>query len=625
MQQFTYYTGGLQGAKQTILLSSDQMVIRSAKHGDGSRKDVQLPKSYQQFCEKRFDVPNKGVSVFDVLGNDPEVIRDQLRAQLPKSTKIAFAGRALQHPVSKQPTIYTENLYLRFGAGVKTLHQTQFLQRWKLEVKRKWEFAEGAYLIKLTEGTGTETFGIAESLLQYSELALCQPELLWQRTPKAIHAQQWHLVSGAASASVQEAHAISTGKGVCIAIIDDGVEMNHPEFRGKCVHPFNFVSRKPDGNPTAAIDAHGTNCAGVACAVGIQAAGVAPDALLMPLVIPSNTIGSMAEAEAIAWAADHGADVISCSWGPRDGSYLNTNDPLHKVTHAIPDFTRDAINYATTKGRGGKGCVITWAAGNGNESVDLDGYASHPDVLAIGACNEYSERSIYSDYGNALFCCFPSGDYQIAGKPKLKTSGLYVADRSGMRGRSAGDYTDSFSGTSAACPGVAGLVALLISVKPDFTVTQIRNQLILACDKIDSTNGKFDAQGHSKWYGFGRVNAQKLLGLDITAAHETIISIPTLCILEVCVAPKKGDSEYLIILNNSSIDHTSGIIITCGKKQIHTNILFKCREKRQILLPKSWLPNIKGTVTITDVAGALIDSVTWKKSELDSFGRKNNI
>src|SRR4051812_1068588 len=75
----------------------------------------------------------------------------------------------------------------------------------------------------------------------------------------------------------------------------------------------------------------------------------------------------------LRWAADHGADVLSCSWGPVDGNWRNDNDPTHQQVSPIPDHTRLAIDYAASQGRGGKGCLIFFAAGNGNGNVDRDG------------------------------------------------------------------------------------------------------------------------------------------------------------------------------------------------------------------------------------------------------------
>ena len=67
-------------------------------------------------------------------------------------------------------------------------------------------------------------------------------------------------------------------------------------------------------------DNHGTPCACVAAASGIKASGVAPEAMLMPIRLRSG-LGSMSEATAFKWAVDHGADIISCSWGPDDGDW----------------------------------------------------------------------------------------------------------------------------------------------------------------------------------------------------------------------------------------------------------------------------------------------------------------
>ncbi|MFN9941677.1 MAG: S8 family serine peptidase, partial [bacterium] len=114
--------------------------------------------------------------------------------------------------------------------------------------------------------------------------------------------------------------------------------------------------------------------------------------------------------EAFKWAVDNGADVISCSWGPQDGDWWDLNDQQHKQVFQIPASTRLAIDYAVQYGRGGKGCVIFFASGNGNESVDNDGYASYSKVIAVAACNDRGTRSVYSDFGSAVWCAFPSGD-----------------------------------------------------------------------------------------------------------------------------------------------------------------------------------------------------------------------
>ena len=166
-------------------------------------------------------------------------------------------------------------------------------------------------------------FGLAERLLDEEAVELCHPELVRRLRERVAFPQQWHLrktnIGGRTidqSANVEAAWALSEGEGVTIAIIDDGVDIDHEEFRsaGKIVAPCDVTRKTNDPRP-GNLNNHGTACAGVACANGaFGASGVAPKARLMPIRLVSG-LGSQSEAEAFVWAAQHGADVISCSWG----------------------------------------------------------------------------------------------------------------------------------------------------------------------------------------------------------------------------------------------------------------------------------------------------------------------
>jgi subtilisin-like proprotein convertase family protein len=191
---------------------------------------------------------------------------------------------------------------------------------------------------------------------------------------------------------------------------------------------------------------------------------------------------------------------------------------MHKQVSPLPPNTRLAIDYVTASGRGGKGCVVLFAAGNGNESVDNDGYASYPRVTAVAACNDRGKRSVYSDFGKAVWCAFPSDDmaHLPSNHPAPLTPGIWTTDRQGEAGYNSGlpsegdvpgNYTNSFGGTSSACPGAAGIAALILSVNPALKWQEVKELLKRSCDKIDPSGGQYDAAGHSPLYGYGRLNA----------------------------------------------------------------------------------------------------------------------
>ena len=466
-----------------------------------------------------------------------KVLRDKARSILKRQKEICFAGRVLVDPKSQNPVLYTENFFVQFEADVAESTCRRILKSYGLTVKRPLAYARNAYFAQAEEGTGLKVFAIAEKVLADGKVLLCHPELVRESRRRGAFPQQWHLRKSTIgstvvdeSANVEAAWGLAKGEGVTIAVIDDGVDIDHEEFRtpGKIVAPRDVTFGTDNPRPGDS-DRHGTACAGVACADGnFGASGVAPLAKLIPIRLASE-LGSQNEADAFVWAAQNGADVISCSWGPFDGDFRNPNDPLHFQAAPLPDSTRLAIDYAVTQGRGGKGCVVLFAAGNGNESVDLDGYASYSKVMAVAACNDKGKKSPYSDFGKAVWCSFPSNNYYAS-----VTQGIWTTDNMGNRGYNPGDvnrgdaagnYTNSFGGTSSACPGAAGVAALVLSRNPSLRWDQVRDVMKQACEKIDTAGGNYDAGGRSDWYGFGRLNARKAVELAAPPVPTQVITV----------------------------------------------------------------------------------------------------
>jgi subtilisin family serine protease len=426
-------------------------------------------------------------------------------------------------PGGEDTVIITTRLLVQFRADLGEAQIAAALEEFKLRIVEPLPYASphGFMLEASPGGDGLGAVSAANTLVERRLVVFAEPDLIQSRhwkddgLPDLYAApylgNQWHLKA----VHAQDAWKYTEGSAaIRIAILDDGLDLGHEEFttpvalgQPKVADQFDFATGTADASPRTYIDNHGTACAGVAAASGVNASGVAPGCRLIIARVP-DYLGVSDEAKMFVWAADAGTDVISCSWGPADGL---------GATVLLPTATRLAIRYCVTQGRAGKGIPIFWAAGNGTELVSGDGYASNPDVMAIAACTAAEAPAHYSDYGPEIFACAPSSG-------GLGQPAIFTTDRRGpagynpgnaQRGDAPGDYTNSFGGTSSAAPLAAGIAALALSVNPALTVQQVRDLLARTADRIGGDT-QYDLMGHSDHYGHGRLNAA---GVVEGAAH----------------------------------------------------------------------------------------------------------
>ena len=434
------------------------------------------------------------------------------RAASAKNVKRAI--RAFKNG-SQPPIVETDEILVRFKSGVSIERARQLA----LSVGAELGEAIGASSpngFHAYVHTNTTAMDAANALHHKSEVQWSQPNFIWP-VKKAfapsdpLFAQQWHLRNsgqngGKPGADIKAVPAWNITLGspaITIAVIDTGIDIDHEDLRGRIVSPRDVIGNDADPRPdNLTTENHGTAIAGLIAATAnnrLGGVGVAPYCKIMPirLIAPGRTFAD--EAEAFRWAANRGADVINNSWEPE--APLTT----------LPDVTRDAINYATTTGRGGKGCVVVFAAGNGNVNVSTNVYASYSRVLAVGSSNNQDLKSGFSNFGAALDLVAPGGENTFSG-------GLTTTDVSGPRGYTPGEYVTNFdgaqdfAGTSAASAIASGVAALVLSRDPSLTYTAVYQRLQQTADKIDKANAKYDpVTGHSDLYGAGRINALRAL------------------------------------------------------------------------------------------------------------------
>ncbi len=384
------------------------------------------------------------------------------------------------------------------------------------------------YRVKKTD----DTLQVANRLSSLLAIAFAHPDFVIEkkgRTNDPLYRASWHL-HGNAGINVEAAWKYTKGSGIIVGLYDEGIDIEHEDLRDNIVGYGNFntdsgqIDLVAEGNaldnslpnaPKPASDIwHGTSCAGLIAATGDNnrgSVGVAPQAKLLAVRYASSNISR--DIEALYAMSKNGASIISNSWG----------------TYAMNDAFNDALRDLSQRGRNGKGTLIFFAAGNGynGEGCNMDLYyallsngqqrcenapskynapindeSESPYVISIAASTQYDRIADYSNYGSAIDFTGPGSQYP---------ANIITTDAMGQKGApNQWNYTDSFSGTSAAAPIVAGIAALVLSENPSLSKEEVLEIFKLTADK----NGRFPyVNGRNNHWGYGRINAGKAVAM----------------------------------------------------------------------------------------------------------------
>jgi thermitase len=311
-------------------------------------------------------------------------------------------------------------------------------------------------------------------------------------------ASEWHLTTIHAPTAWDTA----TGSGVTIAVLDSGIDSTHPDLYPQIVPGWNFYDNNSN---TADINGHGTAVAGAAAAAsnnGIGVASVAYGARIMPLRItdPTGYAYFSTMAQALTWAADHGARVANLSYGGASGS----------------STVQSAASYFRSKGG-----VVMVAAGN---SGALDNTAPTTAFMVVSATDRNDQLTSFSSYGSFIAIAAPGIDILTTG-----SGGIY----------------QYWWGTSLASPIVAGTAALVLALRPDFTPAQVDSTLFASATDLG-------APGRDIYFGYGRVDAAAAVQLAVgTPTPPPDTTPPTVAI----ASPTGGTVSGIIVVSVNASDN----------------------------------------------------------------------
>ncbi|KAM9853402.1 proprotein convertase subtilisin/kexin type 7 isoform 2-T2 [Aulostomus maculatus] len=454
---------------------------------------------------------------------------------------------------------------------------------------------EGHYLL-CSSKPGTDALpSVLGKSVQPEDVLAAHPNVLWYSRERVLsrskrsmafndprYPKQWHLhndlnrgmdinVTGVWERNI-------TGQGITVVVVDDGVEHTHqdiqPNYSPEGSYDLNSNDPDPMPHPDAHSDNHhGTRCAGEIAAVpnnSFCAVGVAYGSKVAGIRVLDGPLTD--SLEAIAFNKHYQVnDIYSCSWGPDDDGH--TVDGPHPLGMA-------ALQHGVIAGRRGFGSIFVVASGNGgqfNDNCNYDGYANSIYTITIGAVDEKGRMPFYAEEcASMLAVTFSSGGNKLRN--------IVTSDWSMQKGTGC---TDNHTGTSAAAPLAAGMVALMLQVRPCLSWRDIQHIIAFTAVKCDSSaDWGMNGAGfyHSHQHGFGLLNAWRLVN-----AAKVWETVPFLVSYQSSVMKEKSPipvypKELVRTWKVSAADLRESGMQTLEHVAVTVTINHPCRGNVEILL-----------------------------------------
>ena len=466
---------------------------------------------------------HEGAAPYEVVRRSPAT------DAYPASTPIYHTSNDLV------PFIPTGTIYLEFNGGVSEASKREIIDKHGLDLIA---IKEDGSVRANSRSPRRDSVLVAAELQREPAIRVAEPNLATEGELKQFSIppdvrlkDQWHLQNGGNSEKKLKAGADarvvaawrkmqSFGRPeITLGIIDDGFDLAHPDLSSRVRHAWDFARGSSDVRPVPSLVSptsgnwHGTACAGIA--VGGVGGGEIVGAAAGCSWIPVRWKPNLDPDEVAKWfdyVREKGASVVSCSW-----SALARKYPL-------PTPIANAISRCAREGRDGKGMIVVFAAGNEARDIDrpdedsVNGYATDPNVIAVAASTSMDERADYSNFGAAVHVCAPSSGIGGRGITTADVTGEF-SDTLGFprpNGYVPGDYNEQFGKTSSACPLVAGVCGLILSVNPGLTAVEVREIIKSTARKIGAASD-YDANGHSKHFGYGCIDAEAAVSKAMSA------------------------------------------------------------------------------------------------------------
>lgn len=480
----------------------------------------------------------------------------------------------------------TGRVLVTFNPGVSGKQQSQELQ--SVSARQVDEVARLEVKVVAPSGVGVDT--LLERLRRNPNVLHAEAELVRDinATPDDPRlSQQW----GISKIQAPSGWNVSRGSSnVKIAIVDTGIDYNHPDLKDRYIGGYDFV----DNDPYPRDDVgHGTHVAGIAAAAGNNAIGIAGTGwytrILAVRSLGRNGGTDTTVSKGITWATDKGASVINLSLGG----------------YGYSDTLARAVKYAQDRG------VLVVAAA-GNDATSLRSYpAALPDVVGVAASTTSDTDAYFSNYGDYV-------DISAPGTGIYSTMPTYGVDMNNAGYARNYAYVD---GTSMASPFVAGAAAVIKAKYPGFTSDQIWARLKAGANDIG-------AKGNDPYTGHGRLNLFRSLAIP-GQAYGVVKNARTGAAMPNVRVALKGTARYVLTdsygrYRMKSIAYGSRTLVYSKTGFQSYSRTFSMPANGNVQISPSLKPLARLTGYVRDAAGAPLADATVSISGTTRTGKTNS-
>lgn len=520
-QYYDYYDG----KRVEFHAATDKLVVKFANPETALRRTKALTGSRRLATVQDFELTSiPGVAFVNLQSSATKATISQALTALSQEADIISSSPVLLTESGQAVGAYTDEVIVALKSANAKAAMLASAERLGAKLVRRYEFDAQTFILSVDKAKGT-ALTVANQLAESGLVKYAQPNYLLyvdKTTSDPFYSQQWAIENtgnnssptGVAGADMKvyqawQATYWHSGNGIKIAVVDEGVDLTHPDLAAALNPGFDATGGGTNGG-SVGNSAHGTACAGEIVAIpnnNIGITGVAYNSKVVPVRV--LTPGSLTTdltvatycASGLDWAwQNNRSDIISCSWRTAVGQNL--------IADAIRRAVSNGRNYSGTP----LGCVVLFATGNENTN-GISFPASMSEVVAVGASSMCDQRKSPSSCdGENWGSNYGAGLDVVA--PGVK---VYTTDIQGSAGYNAtsgtgGDYISNFNGTSSATPYAAAVTSLILGSNSSLTQAQARGILEASANKVGgySYNTGAGERADLSWnveMGYGRINA----------------------------------------------------------------------------------------------------------------------